>query len=104
MVDGIAANAARVAAAGWRVPAIETLGDLADWLRLSADELEWFAELKGLGNRLRNERLQHYRYGIRPKRSGGVRLIEMPKPRLKELQRRILSEILDGVMGTGSRL
>jgi len=32
---------------------------------------------------------------IREKRSGGVRLIESPKARIKELQRRILSEILD---------
>ena len=42
------------AAQGWRLPAIETVGDLADWLSVSADELEWFADLKGLGNKLRN--------------------------------------------------
>ena len=81
----------------WKLPAIESVGELADWLSLSGDELEWFADLKGLGNRLRNERLQHYHYRVSPKRSGGVRLIEMPKLRLKELQRRILSGILDAI-------
>jgi hypothetical protein len=85
------------AAERWDLPIIESVGDLADWLSLSTDDLEWFADLKGLGNKLRNPKLQHYHYSIRPKRSGGVRLIEMPKPRLKELQRRILAGILDRI-------
>src|SRR5262249_40032295 len=42
-------------------------------------------------------KLQHYWYRIQLKRSGGVRLIESPKRELKELQRRILSSILDRV-------
>ena len=83
------------AAERWDLPIIETAGDLADWLSLSTDDLEWFADLKALGNKLRNLKLQHYHYSIRAKRSGGVRLIEIPKPRLKELQRRILAGILD---------
>jgi RNA-directed DNA polymerase len=85
------------AAQGWDLPVIGSVGDLADWLSLSTDELEWFADLKGLGNKLAIGKLQHYHYSIRPKRSGGFRLIEMPKPRLKELQRRILSGILDRI-------
>ena len=85
------------AAQGWELPVIETVGDLADWLALGADELEWFADLKGLGNKLRNPKLQHYHYAIRSKRTGGVRLIEMPKPRLMALQRRVLAGILDAI-------
>lgn len=81
----------------WKLPAIETLGDLADWLCLSPDELEWFADLKALGNKLRNPKLQHYHYRMLPKRSGGIRLTEVPKSWLKELQRRILSGILDRI-------
>jgi RNA-directed DNA polymerase len=81
----------------WKLPTIETLGDLADWLCLSPDELEWYADLKSLGNKLRNLKLQHYHYRMLPKRSGGMRLTEVPKPWLKELQRRILSGILDRV-------
>src|SRR5260370_29381469 len=82
---------------GWKLPAIESVGELADWLSLSDDELEWFADLKGLGNKLRRGKLQHYHYRVSPKRSGGVRLIEMPKQRLTELQRRILSGILEPI-------
>jgi hypothetical protein len=85
------------AARQWDLPVIESVGGLADWLSLSTGELEWFADLKALGNKLRNAKLQHYTYEIRSKRSGGLRLIERPKPRLKELQRRILSGILDRV-------
>uniref|UniRef100_Q01ST0 RNA-directed DNA polymerase n=1 Tax=Solibacter usitatus (strain Ellin6076) TaxID=234267 RepID=Q01ST0_SOLUE len=85
------------AARGWDLPAIETVGDLAAWLVVTTDELEWFADLKELGNKLRNSKLRHYHYDIHSKRSGGVRLIEIPKPRIKELQRRILHEILDAV-------
>ena len=84
-------------AESWDLPAIESLGGLADWLSLSSTELEWFAELKELGNKLRKPKLQHYRYRMLPKRRGGVRLIESPKPRLKHLQRRILAGILDRI-------
>ncbi len=85
------------AAQRWDLPVIETVGDLADWLCLSIGELEWFADLKELGNKLRRTKLQHYHYRVLPKRSGGVRLIESPKPWLKQLQRRILSGILDRI-------
>lgn len=79
------------------LPVIESLGELAEWLSLRPQELEWFADLKALGNKLGNPKLQHYRYTMVRKRSGAVRVIESPKPRLKEMQRRILSEILDRV-------
>jgi RNA-directed DNA polymerase len=85
------------AAQPWDVPDIETVGDLAHWLSLGVTELEWFADLKGLCHKLNNPKLQHYRYRILPKRSGGVRLIESPKWQLKGLQRRILSSILERV-------
>lgn len=85
------------AAEAWKLPVIETVGDLADWLSLYPNELEWFADLKSLCGRQRTEALQHYRYGIVRKRSGGVRLIESPKSNMKAVQRRILSAILDRV-------
>ena len=40
------------------------------------------------------EALRHYRYRWVAKPSGSLRLIEAPKPRLKQLQRRLLDEIL----------
>ncbi len=85
------------AARRWELPAIETVGDLASWLSLHPTELKWFADLKGLCHKLNSPKLQHYRYRILSKRSGGVRLIESPKGELKALQRWILSSILDRV-------
>lgn len=85
------------AAASWNLPVIETTGDLARWLSVHPTELEWFADLKGLCRKLDRPRLHHYHYRLLRKRSGGVRLLETPKSELKDLQRRILSEILDRV-------
>jgi len=74
------------AAQSWPIPPIETVGALADWLQLTTGELEWLADLKGLS--------RNYHLRALSKQSGAVRLIEAPKPRLKELQRKILAEIL----------
>ena len=71
---------------------------MAEWLSLSPGELEWFADLKGLGTRGKDRpRLRHYHYRVLSKPSGNIRLIEAPKPRLKELQRKILSQILERI-------
>lgn len=85
------------AASEWHVPLIETIADLADWLSLYPAELEWFADLKALGNKLGNSKLQHYVYRLERKRAGGFRVIESPKSDLKAVQRRILSGILDRI-------
>jgi RNA-directed DNA polymerase len=81
----------------WNVPAIETAGELADWLRIEPGELEWFADLKGLGCVRGSTRLKHYHYRVLTKKFGAIRLIEAPKQRLKEIQRRILTEILNRI-------
>jgi RNA-directed DNA polymerase len=86
------------AGATWAVPPIESTLTLAEWLKLTPGELEWFADLKGLGTRVKDHpQLRHYHYRILAKPSGSIRLIEAPKPRLKELQRQILSQILDNI-------
>jgi len=85
------------AARTWDIPAITSSGDLAKWLGISAGELEWFADLKGLRFRKSGQQLRHYHYRILLKRSGSVRLIEEPKARLKVLQRQILEQILNKI-------
>ncbi|HEX9199178.1 MAG TPA: reverse transcriptase family protein [Acidobacteriaceae bacterium] len=86
------------AAKGWGVPEIGTPGALAEWLGVEASELEWFADLKGLTGRTHvGERLGHYHYRVLAKAGGSVRLIEAPKGRLKQMQRRILAGILERV-------
>jgi hypothetical protein len=86
------------AAAAWDVPSIESVAALADWLLLTPGELEWFADLKGLGYRRKDRpKLRHFHYRVLAKTSRGIRLIGAPKPRLKALQRQILSLILDRI-------
>ena len=85
------------AASAWPVPHIETVAALAEWAELTPAELYWFADLKGLGYKRPQARLEHYHYRALEKATGGIRLIETPKPRLKELQRRILGGILDRI-------
>jgi RNA-directed DNA polymerase len=90
------------AAASWPIPAITSSADLCAWLRVTSGELDWFADLKGLNRKQGMSKLGHYRYSIRPKRSGDLRVgdlrvIEAPKQRLKQIQRQILSEILDSI-------
>jgi hypothetical protein len=89
------------AARKWKIPEIETANALAEWLHLSATELEWFADLKRLAASLGREKVEgalcHYHYRILAKEGGSVRLIEAPKQRLKEIQKSILTGILENI-------
>jgi hypothetical protein len=100
LVDQITTRPAMspVAAAGsWDVPAIRTPAELGDWLEITLGELDWFADLWALEYKRSRGRLRHYHYRILAKRFGQVRLIEAPKARLKAIQRRILTGILDRI-------
>lgn len=70
------------------LPPLYSVRDVAEWLDLTIGELEWFAD-QGGWLRTAASRLQHYRVWTREKRDG-VRVIEAPKPRLREIQRRVL--------------
>src|SRR3569833_2190359 len=88
------------AARKWPVPAIETVGALAEWLHVTPSELKWFADLKRMIARREDGfegQLSHYHYRVLAKPGGDVRLIEAPKERLKKMQRQILAEILDKI-------
>jgi RNA-directed DNA polymerase len=81
---------------GWKVPAITTVKELAEWLNVSFSELEWLADLRGL-ERTAGMKLQHYFRIWKRKKDGTFRLIESPKQLLKMIQRRILREILEKI-------
>ena len=81
--------------ADWPVPRLATVGELADWLKLEANELAWFADRKGLERHVGDGPLRHYRYRWSRKRGGRSRLIEAPKLRLKVMQQRLLAELFD---------
>ena len=82
---------------GIEVPALPTPGDIAQWLGLPIDQLDWFTDERRQHARTAIPDLQHYVYAFRSKAHGPPRLIEAPKPRLKTMQRRILHHILDRV-------
>lgn len=75
-------------------PALDTVGSLAALLGLTTGELDWYADVRGLQRRAAGLRLQHYRRRWLARPGGGVRLLEVPRPRLRALQRRILDEVL----------
>ena len=79
----------------WPVRPLPTVGALAALLDVDAGELAWFADVRGL-ERTVAEPLRHYRWRELPKRDG-VRLVAAPKPRLKEIQRRILRHVLNPI-------
>ena len=83
------------ALAGLPVPELQTPGDLAAWLDLSIEQIDWLADVRRGHAHAATEQLHHYTYAFVKRRVGAPRLIESPKPRLKAVQRRILHEILD---------
>ncbi|HZA14914.1 MAG TPA: reverse transcriptase family protein [Myxococcaceae bacterium] len=84
----------RMRAPRWPVLKIDDLAELGTWLGLADGHLEWFADRRGFQRTTQEQRLWHYRYAWIPKRSGGARLLEAPKGRLKRAQRKLLDDIL----------
>lgn len=71
---------------------LSDLAALARLLDLDQGELAWFADVRGL-ERTVAEPLRHYRWRA-VHRAAGARLLSAPKPRLKEIQRRLLRHVL----------
>ncbi len=81
----------------WPVLPLPDATALAALAEVAPTELQWYADLRGLQRRVRDERLRHYRYCWRPSPHRPARLIEAPKDRLKLIQRRILRDVLSVV-------
>ncbi len=81
----------------WPVPTLDDVESVIRWLGVTQDDLAWLADLRRLERHAGDAPLRHYRYLWVPKASGGLRLIEAPKPLLRSIQRRILREILSRV-------
>ncbi len=81
----------------WQLPALATPAALAEWLAVSGRELDWFADCHGRQAELPHGPLRHYTYRWLLGRSGKRRLLEVPKARLRAIQRRLLHEILDRI-------
>ncbi|MCW2528602.1 MAG: hypothetical protein JWM76_3462 [Pseudonocardiales bacterium] len=79
----------------WPVTPIGDLAALARLLDITIAELDWFADIRQL-EREAETPLRHYRTVVRRK-PAGVRIIEIPKPRLREIQRRLLRHVLNPI-------
>ncbi|GAA4549908.1 reverse transcriptase family protein [Amycolatopsis samaneae] len=77
----------------WAVARWTTFDECAAALDLTPGELDWFADARGWNRRAAGA-LRHYRYRWIPTATGGIRLLEQPKPRLAELQRRVRRHVL----------
>jgi len=85
---------ARMRASRFAVPPLATEGELAAWLGVTPGVLDWLADRRGLERHVEGRRLQRYSYRWVAKRSGGARLLEAPRGRLLQVQRRMLGDIL----------
>ncbi len=96
-LSGAAVMVPAAAARRWVLPSITTTAALAEWLGLTAAELAWFSNCAALGQEESSAPRHHYHYLLRAKPHGGVRVLEAPQTRLKDLQRRILADILNRI-------
>jgi hypothetical protein len=88
-------DSSRLQAAG--LPVFQTPQELADWLQMPPGVLAWLTHRFHEHQRPATVKRSHYHYQWIAKRSGDRRLLEIPKPRLKAAQEKILREILDHV-------
>ncbi len=77
------------------LPSITVPEDLAKWLEITLGQLAWLVHRFEEEQCPPDEHTAHYCYRWINKRSGGKRLIEAPKAKLKRVQWRIL----DGILG-----
>jgi RNA-directed DNA polymerase len=87
-------HAAPLGLDGLDLPPLPHSAAIAAWLGITPDDLDWFTHDRRHRLPLQS---QHYGFTLQPKRSGGGRLIESPRSRLKALQGRVLHELLDKV-------
>jgi hypothetical protein len=89
-----ATPAPEMADSPWRVPPLATTRELATWIGIDIHTLEVLADRRGISRSSTDPRARHYRYAWIAKPSGGHRLVEAPKWRLRTAQRRVLDGIL----------
>jgi RNA-directed DNA polymerase len=90
-----ATPAPEMADSPWRVPSLATTRELAMWIGVDVARLDVLADRRGISRSSTDPRARHYRYAWIAKPSGGHRLVEAPKWRLRTAQRRVL----DGILG-----
>lgn len=80
--------------AGFPVLPLASHDELGRRLGLDPLALAWFADERGLNEKTERRRLHHYHHLWVRKARGGYRLLEAPKPRLRQIQRWLLDNVL----------
>jgi RNA-directed DNA polymerase len=75
------------AAQSWPIPRIDSVSELSELLDVSCQHIDWLSA----------NYASHYTIKAIRKRSGGIRIIESPKPFLKKAQQVVLKLILDAI-------
>ena len=83
--------------ASFSLPMLSTPDDLATWLGIPVGKLAWLTNRFSENRRPQSKKEAHYHFHWVRKRKGGYRLIEAPKSTLKQVQTRILEEILNRI-------
>lgn len=79
------------------LPKLRTRNELASWLKISPNDLAWFADHQNRREHIKKPKLSHYHYKWIKKSDGTYRLLETPKSALKSIQKQILANILNHV-------
>ena len=90
-------NSSEPARYPWPIPNIKTPGELAEWLKITPRDLDWFADARLQERKTTKPERRRYRYRLLSKGTKRFRVIESPILRLKRVQRQILRDILDKV-------
>lgn len=81
----------------WNLPTLTSFGQLAEWLDVTPDELDWLADPYSWERCRTQEGSRNYRYRWLRRAGKSPRLLESPKLRLRQIQRQILRELLNRV-------
>ena len=82
---------------GIDIPKLATEAALAEWFGIEPQSLRWRADPAGRNRKHPPGPMRTYRYRWIPRRNGPPRLLEIPKAVLKQMQRKILADILDPI-------
>ena len=85
------------AAGALDLPQLATEGALAEWLGVVPEKMLWYADPAGRNRKHPAGPLRTYRYRWVAKPGGRARLLEIPNVKLKQLQRKILADLLDRI-------
>ncbi|QDT65313.1 reverse transcriptase family protein [Calycomorphotria hydatis] len=83
--------------ARFELPDLRTPDDIAQWLGMPLGRVAWLTHITERQFRPQSLSEAHYTFHWMPKKFGGARLIEAPKPLMRKVQHQILRGILDHV-------